>query len=145
VWEGLLCTSLSLSLEPPRLHLFFGSLFACLFFFRLFAFPLSLVISLVKTIKSVTKGILIARNRHHHHQHVSFFNRCWCVPFLFVLDARSASFSLSLSLSLCMYNLSHEIGNVSSGRTHSPQSNPSLSLSLSLFPFFFRRCGNVEE
>jgi len=110
LWEALLCSSLSLSLslEPPlRLHLFFSDLscvlcdffsLACLFFFRLFPFSFTFYLfcpCCVLLVKSVTKGILIARIRHHHHHHVSF-NRCWCVPFLFVLDARSASFSFFL-------------------------------------------------
>lgn len=94
--------SLSLSLEPPpRFHLFWGISLCvlCDFFSRvsLFFSPFPLFLSFVPAVllvKSVTKGILIARKRHHHH-HVSF-NRCWCVPFLFVLDARSASFSFFL-------------------------------------------------
>ena len=114
LWEALLCSSLSLSLslEPPlRLHLFFSISLACCcvtfslsrvsFFFRLFPFSFTFYLfcpCCVLLVKSVTKGILIARIRHHHHHHVSF-NRCWCVPFLFVLDARSASFSFFL----CVY------------------------------------------
>jgi hypothetical protein len=106
--------SLSLSLSSRRDFIFFSDLsfrvtfsLASLFFRRFpsYFFFISFVPCCL-LYKSVTKGILIARNRHHHHHHVSF-NRCWCVPFLFVLDARSASFSLSV----CVHtNLSHKIG-----------------------------------
>jgi len=111
LWEALLCSSLSLSLFLSSrrcgfIFFFRISLAYCVtfslsrvsFFFRLFPFSFTFYLfcpCCVLLVKSVTKGILIARIRHHHHHHVSF-NRCWCVPFLFVLDARSASFSFFL-------------------------------------------------